>query len=31
MPGAFEVVAIEEVPGESPVLRLHKTAFYPQM
>ncbi|HEU0368975.1 MAG TPA: hypothetical protein VFR42_07195 [Candidatus Acidoferrum sp.] len=31
MPGAFEVVAIEEVPGESPVVRLHKAAFYPQM
>jgi hypothetical protein len=31
MPNAFEVVAIEEVPGESPVARLHKAAFYPQM
>ena len=31
MPGAFEVVAIEEVPGQSPVVRLQKAAFYPQM
>jgi hypothetical protein len=27
----FDVVAIEEVPGGSPVVRLHKAAFYPQM
>jgi len=27
----FDVVTIEEVPGESPVVRLHKAAFYPQM
>lgn len=30
-PMRFDVVAIEEVPGESPVVRLHKAAFYPQM
>jgi hypothetical protein len=29
-PMRFDVVAIEEVPGESPVVRLHKAAFYPQ-
>jgi len=27
----FEVMAIEEAPGQSPVVRLHKAAFYPQM
>jgi hypothetical protein len=27
----FDVVAIEELPGQSPVVRLHKAAFYPQM
>ena len=26
-PMRFDVVAIEEVPGESPVVRLHKAAF----
>jgi len=30
-PMRFDVGAIEEVPGESPVVRLHKAAFYPQM
>lgn len=30
-PMRFDVVAIEEVPGESPVVRLHKAAFCPQM
>ena len=30
-PMRFDVVAIEEVPGESPTVRLHKAAFYPQM
>jgi hypothetical protein len=27
----LEVVATEEVHSESPVVRLHKEAFYPQM
>lgn len=30
-PMRFDVVAIEEVPGRSPVVRLHKAAFYPQI
>jgi len=30
-PMRFDVVAIEEVAGQSPVVRLHKAAFYPQM
>jgi len=27
----FDVVAIEEVPGSAPVVRLYKNAFSPQM
>ena len=27
----FDVVAIEEFPGQSPVVRLHKNAFNPRM
>jgi len=30
-PMRFDVLAIEEVPGESPVVRLHKAAFCPEM
>lgn len=30
-PMRFDVVAIEETPGQSPVVRLHKAAFCPQM
>lgn len=30
-PMRFDVVAIEEIAGQSPVVRLHKAAFYPQM
>jgi len=30
-PMRFDVVAIEEVPGQSPVVRLHNAAFYPPM
>jgi putative endonuclease len=30
-PVRFDVVAIEEVPGSAPVVRLHKNAFSPQM
>jgi putative endonuclease len=30
-PVRFDVVAIEEVPGKAPVVRLHKDAFSPQM
>lgn len=30
-PLRFDVVAIEEIPGESPVVRLHKNAFNPRM
>jgi Holliday junction resolvase-like predicted endonuclease len=30
-PMRFDVVAIEEVSGASPVVRLHKAAFSPQM
>jgi hypothetical protein len=30
-PMRFGVVAIEEVPGASSMVRLHKAAFYPQM
>jgi|SRR5579859_207903 len=30
-PVRFDVVAIEEVPGSAPVVRLHKNAFCPQM
>jgi putative endonuclease len=30
-PVRFDVVAIEEVPGSAPVVRLHKNAFSPLM
>jgi len=30
-PVRFDVVAIEEFPGQSPVVRLHKNAFNPRM
>lgn len=30
-PVRFDVVAIEEEPGEPPVIRLHKAAFCPQL
>lgn len=30
-PVRFDVVAIEEVEGGAPVVRLHKAAFYPQV
>jgi putative endonuclease len=30
-PVRFDVVAIEEFPGQSPVVRLHKKLFNPQM
>jgi hypothetical protein len=30
-PVRFDVVAIEEVRGQAPVVRLHKNAFSPRM
>jgi Holliday junction resolvase-like predicted endonuclease len=30
-PVRFDVVAVEELPGQAPLVRLHKNAFNPRM